>query len=133
MRTVSQTAAKVLDTLTANMEVGTSRHIGEKGGAFMQVVVERLYGTHYSVSHYFEQNGDLCPDPDMEFYKTDSGAWLPINCTMPGAYTEAVRCDGKGKPMNYSPRALGDLCSFTTVWMRNIKEQQNLRSLPAAA
>ena len=42
MRTVSKTAAAVLDTITADMDPGQARRIGEKGGAFMQVVVERL-------------------------------------------------------------------------------------------
>ena len=34
---------------------------------FDRLVVER-HGETISVSHYFEQNGDLVPDPDKGFY-----------------------------------------------------------------
>lgn len=124
MRTISKSAAKILDTLTAGLKPGESRKFGEKGGPFMQVNVECLAPSRFSISHYYMQYGDLVPDPDMEFYRAETGAWLPVNATMAtGYYTVAIEFGG-GKIKSYSPRVLRDLCSFTTTWMRNIKSQQ---------
>ena len=41
-----------------------SKHL--KAAGFMDLVVEKLGENHYSLTHYYEQGGDLCPDPDME-------------------------------------------------------------------
>ena len=41
-------------------------NVHAKSPGFMDLVVERLGDNHYSLTHYYEQNGDLCPDPDME-------------------------------------------------------------------
>ncbi len=131
MRTVSKTAAKILNVLTAEMEPGQVRRIGEKDGAFMQVVVERLTDRMYSVSHYYEQNGDLVPDPDMSFWRHSPGAWVPLGITQWCGHQQAVRLDSYGEPGRYSPGLVRDLCAFTTTWMRNIKQQQDLRHLPA--
>lgn len=42
----------------------------------MAVSVDHLYdcesGSIFSVSHYYEQNGDLVPDADMTFYEAAS-------------------------------------------------------------
>jgi len=50
--------------------------IGEAGGAFMPVYAE-CTGNYrgrpiFSIAHDFEQNGDLCCDPDCTFWVTDS-------------------------------------------------------------
>ncbi len=45
-------------------EVKGSIHL--KSSGFMDLVIEKLGDKHYSLTHYYEQNGDLCPDPDME-------------------------------------------------------------------
>lgn len=128
MQTLNKTAAKILDTLTAGLKPGEARKLGEKGGAYMQVSVECLTEGHYSVSHYFEQNGDLVPDPDMEFYKAETGAWMPVNITMAtGYYTKALSFGGNGQIASYSPGALRDLVQFANMWMRNIKDQQGLK------
>jgi len=129
---ISKTASAILDKLTADMEPGQSRHIGEKGGAIMQVVVERLTEGLYSVAHYYEQNGDLVADPDVEFYKAPTGAWLPVSIQQSWGHQQAIEFED-GQPARYYPRRVRDLCSFTTTWMKNIKFQQDLRSIPAAS
>ena len=133
MRTLGRVAASTMDKLTANMEPGQIRYIGERGGAFMQVVVERLDPRRYSVSHYFEQNGDMVSDPDMEFYHEPEGTWLPLNITMAAGYhSNAVELDDAGEPVAFNPNELHDLCTFAATWMRNIRAQQNLKAIPAA-
>ena len=132
MRTLSKTASKTLNTLTTKMKPGQVRRIGEKGGAFMQVIVERLTEDRYSVTHYYEQAGDLCPDPDVEFYRFETGAWIPVCIRQYAGYRQAVDFDAEGKPSCFYPRTLRELCSFTTTWMKNIRAQQDLKNLPAA-
>ena len=130
MRTLSKTASKTLNTLTEGMKPGQIRRVGEKGGAFMQVIVECQADRHFSVSHYYEQNGDLVADPDMTFYKFETGAWIPTSITQCGYYRRAVDF-ADGKVSAFYPRSLREQCSFTTTWMKNIKAQQDLRNLPA--
>lgn len=47
-----------------NIKVGEDVHL--KSSGFMDLVAERLEKDKYSLTHYFEQAGDLVPDPDME-------------------------------------------------------------------
>ncbi len=39
----------------------------------------RLADGHYLVTHYGEQNGDLMADPDMTFWKTETGDYFPAS------------------------------------------------------
>lgn len=132
MKTLSKTAARTLDKITADMPIGTVRHIGPKDGPYMQVVVEHLRDNSYTVSHYYTQNGDLVPDPDVEFLRLDTGAWLPVSITQWAGSRRAVQVGPDGRPEGIYPSALRDLCSFTTTWMRNINRQQDLKNIPAA-
>ena len=46
------------------MKVTGSIHLKSTG--YMDLVIEKLEVNHYSLTHYYEMNGDLVPDPDME-------------------------------------------------------------------
>lgn len=135
MRTISKTAAKTLEALTANLAVGEGRKIDNSEGSFMAVYVNRLSERTFSVSHYYEQNGDLCPDPDMVFVKVPhTGAWLPISITQWCGHRVALELDANDGITGFRPRALADMVSFTGTWMDNIKRQQGgLRALRKAA
>ena len=137
MKTISKTAAATLDLLTEGLtnpyesSQGSSRKIDNAKGTFMAVSVERLGVNHYSVAHYYEQNGDLCPDPEMEFIKVN-GFWLALSLTHVGRRFEAMRCeradDGTLKATHVNAKQLADQSTFCTTWMRNIKDQQGLRA-----
>jgi adenine-specific DNA methylase/uncharacterized protein YqiB (DUF1249 family) len=45
---------------------GRYRYMKLKAPGFMDLVIEKLYENRISLSHYYEQNGDLMSDPDME-------------------------------------------------------------------
>jgi hypothetical protein len=130
VRPLSQAAAKVLDALTADLKPladdgAEARRVGKKGGAFMQVVVERLDARTYSVAHYYEQNGDLMRDPEMTFIRAND-AW----------YAASYRQDSLGvdqESADYVPSTGGfvvrerqqiEHARFANTWMRNIREQQ---------
>ncbi len=47
---------------------GEAQSVTLSAGAHdMDLCIERLDDTHVSMTHYFEQNGDLVSDPDIEF------------------------------------------------------------------
>jgi hypothetical protein len=128
MTTLSKTAGKTLNALIGNLEVGESRKIDNAPGCYMAVHVERLTEHRFSVAHYYEQNGDLCADPDMEFLRLGL-AWVPVAIQQWSGYRRAAELDGDAVTGWY-PRECRDQASFAGVWMRNIKEQQGgLRAL----
>jgi hypothetical protein len=104
----------------------------QNNDAFMPLHVELLYtandGKIFSFSHYYEQNGDLVPDPDMTFLQYAKNPELIIPCTFQNSYTYQEVCSLEGgKWMVKSKRDLKSLVSFSNMWMKNIKEQQELK------
>ena len=67
MRQIDGTAAAIFERLVEGLKAGESRTIDNSDGVFMAVHVERLSRNKFSIAHYFEQEGDLCCDPDMTF------------------------------------------------------------------
>lgn len=81
-------------------------------------------GPLFSVAHYYEQNGDLVPDPDVVFVRTADG-WAPISFQNSIAYRVAVQFHEDGE-IEVDEREQRDLVAFCNQWMRNIQEQQGL-------
>jgi hypothetical protein len=102
-----------------------------KAPGFMDLVVEVLLtspenGTLIlSLCHYFEQNGDLCQDPDMEVR-----VFLP-NGERPGTvealtYQQAIPPIYQRvypEPGKVNPRLRQQLNNFLGLWLRNLKQQ----------
>ena len=99
------------------LQVKESVHL--KSGSFMDLVVERLGENHFSLTHYYEQNGDLCPDPDME---------IRIMPDMEMAEALSYQ-DSFGFRKVYYPdnmvdlKAKKDLNQFLNTWLNNLKKQ----------
>jgi len=132
MKALSGRAREVMNLLTEGLRVERHRVIDNAKGAYMAVHVEKLrlteQGTLFSVTHYYEQNGDLMRDPDMEFLKVGDD-YYPTYMRQDGggAYErEAVVYGEDGKIERYYPRMQADLAFFANQWMKNIKEQQKL-------
>ena len=96
--------------------------------AFMSVVIEKVgrlpgYGEIISITHYGEQSGDLMADPEMEF-TIIGGDYYPISfcndylCKHNSIFED----DGINLPLQH------DLTTFANQWMRNIAEQQNIKT-----
>ena len=84
-------------------------------------------GTVYSMSHYFEQEGDLVSDPDMTFiapkYKPES--FFPATFQNMFSYTEDLyKKDKDVWVINNSKQV--DITFFANTWLKNIKYQQGL-------
>jgi hypothetical protein len=73
-------------------------------------------GDTISICHYRELNGDLMRDPEMIFEK-QGDSWIPIY----------FRNDYLGVEENHpTERQQRSQADFANLWMKNIKEQQNL-------
>jgi hypothetical protein len=128
LKLLSRVAAAVLDELTADLDVGDSRKI-DRGTGYMAVHVECLHrsglGLLYSVAHYFEQNGDLVPDPDVVFVRRSDGSFCPVSFQSALGYRVAVHFREDGT-IEVDEKEEADLVSFCNLWMKNIQEQQGL-------
>lgn len=126
MRPMSIADSKILDKIFLGLNPGQSKRINNSK-TYMYLSAERLTNHSFSMAHYFEQNGDLCPDPDMELVKTKVG-WFPVALQQSiGTYTRAiVETDDEGNPTKVYPKRYSELKSFLSMWLKNIKSQQGL-------
>lgn len=89
-----------------------------------------------SLVHYFEQNGDLCQDPEMVLRVFAPGstafrAMVPSTDARHGRveaimYQQAIPPIYQQvypEPGKYAPRLKRDLNAFLTTWLRNLKAQ----------
>ncbi len=99
-------------------------HLRIENGSLMPLVIEswrlpRKPGERViSVAHYFEQNGDQVPDPDVEIL----GDGLPMNITTQFRYTRVGWWDEAGE-LQGSPSKRCELQGFLNLWAGNIKAQ----------
>ena len=122
-----------MDKLTegVNNQISDHKKIDNTEGAFMPVHVECgnqcNLGVIYSVAHYYEQNGDLMRDPDMEFIKGSDGEYYPISFWQdaPPIRKEVVVWKD-GEIIGWMGKEQAELVTFANTWMKNIKEQQGL-------
>lgn len=138
MKALNREAAMVMDALTGGLSEGNNYRKVNTSESFMAVVVEWIgygnideQGDLFSVAHYYEQNGDLMRDPEMIFYRAGAGAWFPTYFRQDnmGIEWESVVFEADGKVKDYRKRMQADQAAFANIWMRNIKEQQNLLSI----
>lgn len=124
-----------MTVLINGLSEGQSNKIDNSPGSFMPVTVECLrtmaQGTLYSLTHYWELNGDLMRNPDMEFFASynDQGMqFFPVYFQQDAPYfeQEAVEYGPGGHITGFYPAIQHDLVSFANMWLANIAEQQRL-------
>ena len=134
MKHLNKPATKAMDILTDGLRINSgSRKIRNNPcKSIMAVHVEKIgqntSGAVFSVSHYYELNGDLMADPDMTFLKGADGNYYPLTFQQDnlGIYRDAAIWDDNGNLKGYRPRMQADMTSFANIWMKNIKSQQRL-------
>lgn len=115
---LDKTAEQIFRRLIEGLKVGKAKKVGEDDGPFMQVHVDRLSQTDYSIAHYFTQNGDLCCDPDMVFRVTGDGVTVvSFQQAIPPIYQHVDSC---------SAEQIKSMTEFACMWMRNIADQQGI-------
>jgi len=85
---------------------------------YQRLVIER-HNDLISVAHYFEQNGDLVADPDVELHYP---SWVPTAITQAffGYRQKFIERDGKTFVDTQFDR---EVYSFLAMWARNIRAQ----------
>ena len=138
MKPVNEYGQRVLQVLTEGLNnAGDDRKFGN-GRPYMAVSVERIDVPQvYSVAHYYKQNGDLMADPEMVFVVNDAGIFLPVYFKQAGlgleqSSAEYTTIDGKLRIERFRPKLQADHAIFAGTWLRNIAEQQDLRTAVAA-
>lgn len=137
LRQVSQSARQVLELLVHGLdELGASKKIDNARGAFMSVCVERVeqtaHGPIYSVAHYYEQNGDLVPAPDVTLLSAADGDFYPLTYQDGRVYRLSAELGPDGGVRVDRDRQ-ADLAHFVGGWMRSVKQQQRLWRGPQEA
>lgn len=119
------TIEKIVDAAGQGADFRTSDHFHMrlKNHGWMDLVIESWRSPLYhdrrniSVAHYYEQNGDLVADPEVEII--DDGT--PVGLTQVYGYTRCMwEQDGR---LMVAPRAKAEVMSFLTLWGRNLKDQ----------
>ncbi len=144
MQKLNDRATRIFMTLVEGLRVGDAKKLDNAAGAFMAVSVDFLVGEEhqtpsgppwalYAVAHYYRANGDLIPDPDVEFYVVDdpeqpaSKAIYPIAIDHgPLGYHRYAELESTGRLSRVLPRGQADLARFCDVWMKNVAAQQGL-------
>jgi uncharacterized protein YqiB (DUF1249 family) len=95
-----------------------------KASGFMDLVIEKLYENRISLSHYYEQNGDLMSDPDMELI-VDQNQKTLTSATFQqdnmAIYHEAYQGDEL-----VNPDLEDELNDFLKDWLSNIARQGHI-------
>lgn len=94
-----------------------------KSQGYMDLCVDVLWRdkeqTTISFAHYYKQNGDLVPDPDMEIkLHHDMKAAEALSCQDSFGYRQVYPKEGF-----VNPSAKKDLNSFLNKWLNNLKVQ----------
>lgn len=108
-------------------------HFKVKSSGFMDLVIENVGVNQIAITHYYEQNGDLCQDPEIVFLVGCDGEWYPVEWTTPavmlmgrvmGGYRRYVEIDAeKGSWIRGDLRGQRDLAIFANKWADNLKMQ----------
>ena len=102
-----------------------------RASGFMDLVVETLSpcaetgAQVLSLVHYFEQNGDLCQDPEVTIrvFPSDKGRpgmieAMTFQQALPPVYQEVYPEPGK-----FNPQLKRELNAFLATWLNNLRSQ----------
>lgn len=93
------------------------------GEHMMSFSIEVIGDDHIAMSHYYEQNGDMMADPDMEFELDKQHEMLRARTFQQDNmnYYHSVELDGN-EILN--PESEQELNDFTNQWLHNIIDQE---------
>ena len=121
MTTLFQTTIEKLlsaHNLLENFHAQLDFHVRFDMSGYQRLVIER-HGELISVAHYFEQNGDLVPDPDVELHYP---TWTPTAITQAIGYRREKFIERDGRTL-VDTRFDREVSSFLNMWARNIQAQ----------
>lgn len=104
--------------LLEDFQTKDSFHVRFEKTGYQPLVIER-HGDMISVAHYFEQNGDLIADPDVELHYP---SWFPTGITQMGFGYRAKHFMRNGKQM-VDLSFHSQVSRFLDIWAKNLKHQ----------
>jgi hypothetical protein len=131
MHSINVRTTKILQHLLALMTDGYLK-LDNTHGTFMPLVVEKLsshsgFEAVYSLSHYGKQNGDLMADPDMTFGLKDNCFYpLSFRNDYAGVDQDVFLYSATIEPQ-INLKLQKELAEFTSMWFKNIVDQQELK------
>lgn len=93
-------------------------HVRFDLAGYQRLVIER-HGHCISVAHYFEQNGDLIADPEVEFHHP---TWTPTAITQAFGLRREKFSERSGSTW-IDPRFHREVSAFLSLWARNLRAQ----------
>lgn len=148
MRTVSKQAGRTLRQLIEAARATDRQYLkidrNDPDSGIMPLTVEHLRTVggleFWSLAHWYTQNGDAMRDPEIVYAVpvwNDRPVYeyaYPVEYRQDnlGIMRELVEFEN-GKPTQYRPAQQADTAKFTTMWMRNLRWQQNLNKQPLTA
>ena len=130
MQAISKDSKEVMAKVVGMLVEGYLK-LDNAAGAFMLLVVEKImdqpgFEAVYSLAHYGELNGDLMADPEMTFGLLDREFYpLSFRNDYLGFYQEVMSHRDGQEPL-CNEKLQRELAEFAALWLRNIKEQQEL-------
>lgn len=131
--TSMQAKAKAAYTAAQQLGVFTVQdHYQAKAPGFMDLHIERIRDDYscgpfeaWSICHYFEQNGDLCQDPEMLLLADHQRrqlypAWFQM--AIPPVFRRSIE-QVSATGLSYRPKELLDQQNFLAMWLHNIRAQ----------
>lgn len=127
----NKTMNAVLTDLLANlgvesvseMELGEAYEVDMSDTVFMDLHVEKVRPNRLSIAHYYEQNGDLCPDPDVVF-KPVEDRFVPV---------EIFRKSVLGATCELDPDGVTGNSDFLETWAKNLRTQGHVEAAKTAS
>lgn len=134
LRPLSKRAAFVFEQIVSRIPADTdSVKIDNAPGSFMALHASRVLmnelGTIYSFAHFYDQHGDLVPDPLVDLLRSPDGIWYPLSFESVFGHRQYVVFEDDGT-VGVDRKQQRDLASFCSMWARNIAEQQRLKVRP---
>ena len=111
-----------LNRLTGNIKKFASKPgntLKLQSSCFMDLHVESLGNNIISLSHYYRQNGDSIPDPDMTIKVYDHGVVEALTYQDSFGYQQVYTDDGQ----KYYPKLKQELNQFLDFWLTNLWKQ----------
>lgn len=113
-----------LSEIAEGILTGRYRYMKLRASGYMDLVIERVGEDRISLSHYYEQNGDLMADPDMEIL-IDTEKEILQAVTFQQDALGIYHCAYDGGKITDGFLA-DELDDFLEDWLRNIKVQGHM-------
>jgi len=127
MTKINEASKIILDKLRELAEQNGGHFKLNNNPTYMPLSIEKLGKTVISICHYGEQNGDLMRDPEMIFWKDESGDYFPFYFRNDYANIENFAGEVKGYGLSIFDKAEQfQQAKFAETWLNSIKHQQEL-------